>query len=323
MSAALLRTSQRCPTVLSVLVPFAIFNKPYRNGKVIDEDGSTYLLTDEKHLVKNTEAFKQEILFLHSILKNLGSIKIKMLKEALHDIQTIQGHNVQEIYQVIPYDFFVRKHQEAIESITEKVRQNPSAVAYALFHIAKNNKAIDAQLTILRLHHGLPFPLQIEDHDVQKVLLNVYHKFANAGDFNHKNLKVEIGNDTFYHKIDFETFSAALIPLFENLVKYSANHSTLVIDFLNENGIKKIKFDMMSLELDPGEEIKIFEKNFSGINAHKFHIAGSGLGMYNTKRLLEQNNIDIKIRVEKRDEKRFMIGEIPYTNNILEITFPY
>lgn len=309
------KLAESCPTLLSVLVP----GQPqFRNGKIIDQEGSTYLITDEGNLVNNEKAFRSRILMLHSILKDIGKLKEKILQDALHDIQTIQAHNSQEIYQLIPYqDFISKEHNELIDNIQDIILENPKDAAYALLHILHNSQAINTQLTILRLDYGLSFPLQIREQDIKKTFLSVYHKFVS--DFSKNNINCVIGDNSFFGEIDYETFRAGLIPLLENMVKYISRNTELNIEFIDSKVIKKIKFDMISVKLEPGEELKIFTKNYSGENAKKFKINGKGLGMHNAQRLLEQSNL--KIKVIRGDEEKFVYDHIPYHKNILEIIF--
>lgn len=310
---SLLKAANNCPINSSILIPY---KKNLRNGKIIDEDGSTYLVTNDKELVENPDLFKNKIIFFHSLLKSVGEIQRRGFKEALHDIQTIQGHNMQEIYGLISYETFYKDHKEIIETIEKIVNENPRETAYVLFNILKNATAIASQLTIIRLNYNLPFPLQIQEHDVKKVFLSVFHKFHN--DFFKKHIKCIIDGDGFTEEIDYETFSGALTPIFDNLVKYVAPDSTLEIEFIDGEN-KKIKITMFSLKLEKGEEDKIFQKNYSGENAIKFKINGSGLGMHNAKKLLKESNVSIKII--RSDEGETMYNNLPHSKNILEIIF--
>ena len=76
---------------------------------------------------------------------------------------------------------------------------------------------------------------------------------------------------------------------------------------------------MKSLQLLPGEEEKIFEEGYSGSQARKFSLSGSGLGMPIVRRMLEINGAAISVFAGTRIE---VVDGVEYAPNRFVIRLP-
>jgi len=91
--------------------------------------------------------------------------------------------------------------------------------------------------------------------------------------------------------IDYESVSAAYSTVRE-LVKYCAPTSTIDIAFQATDGVVDVVMEMKSLQILPGEEEEIFEEGFSGAQARRYGLSGSGLGMPIVRQMLQLNGRD-------------------------------
>nr|WP_282917396.1 sensor histidine kinase [Streptococcus canis] len=104
-----------------------------------------------------------------------------------------------------------------------------------------------------------------------------------------KNISMEIQGD-WQVKTDKKWLSFALTQVIDNAIKYSNKGGHISISIkegsmsISDNGIGILKEDLP----------RLFDEGFTGFNGHE-HQKATGLGLYMTKQILDQLNLDIQI----------------------------
>ena len=122
--------------------------------------------------------------------------------------------------------------------------------------------------------------------------------------------------------IDYETVRVALFHLFQNATKYTCPDTRIYIDFNRRDGFVEMTTNMISLEITDEDMIRLYDEEYSGINARAQKLNGEGLGMGILRRALELNSCRIEIRRDISEFNRKTINRVPYVNNEFVITFP-
>lgn len=183
-----------------------------------------------------------------------------------------------------------------ITFVEEIVKNDPKETALTLLKIAKNNAAMKVEFSVFKKLFDINPDLQKREHNVHKVLMNVFYLFF--PDFTDKNVKVTIGdnNNKYIAFFDYESLHVALYHLIENAAKYIKQNTTLTVGINNYEEMSEIIFDMISIEITQSERTKIFEEGVSGYIATQIGKSGLGIGMSMAKKIIELNSGSIEIR---------------------------
>jgi len=114
--------------------------------------------------------------------------------------------------------------------------------------------------------------------------------------------------------IDYNFFNVAIHHFMNNVVKYCKYNSSVSVNLLLNP--LRLEFSMLSVHIDNMELDKIFNLNYSGKNVG--NLAGSGIGMFMTKKALLLMNSDIKIIPGSENGLDNYTG-LPYSNNVFII----
>jgi signal transduction histidine kinase len=176
------------------------------------------------------------------------------------------------------------------------VKDEPKETALALLKIAKNNAAMKVEFSVFKKLFDSNPDLQKREHNVHKVLMNVFYLFF--PDFTDKNVKVIVGDN--YNKytafFDYESLHVALYHIVENAAKYIRPNTTLTVSINNHIGLSEIIMDMISIEIKQDEKNRIFDEGVSGYLACKIGKAGAGIGMSRAKKIIELNSGSIAVK---------------------------
>lgn len=107
--------------------------------------------------------------------------------------------------------------------------------------------------------------------------------------FLHKQLSVDLTGEWFL-KTDKKWLTFALSQILDNAIKYSTAGGKITIT-LTENSVTIAD---QGIGILPEDLPRLFDEGFTGYNGHE-HQKASGLGLYMTKQVLEQLNLDIEV----------------------------
>ncbi len=114
---------------------------------------------------------------------------------------------------------------------------------------------------------------------------------------------------------DYEKIRVIIQNLIENAIKYSQNHSRIIVTLSKKDTMIEFSVRDSGIGISKDEQSKIFDKFFRAGNAKKQDSVGSGLGLYTTKRMLEKHNGKIWFESEEGNGTTFYI-QIPVNTTL-------
>lgn len=253
---------------------------------------TSFLCCDE---TKTTKLFKLKIEALSysypDLIIPINEIRLeeqKKVNRLVHNLESINGHNIQEIYDLVPQDMLAKNWRSQIDFIKEEISKDPDKAALMFLRIAKHNTHMKSEFSIYRkIERNDSIDLEFKEHNLKNVLLNTLHTFF--GDFNNRNVFVSV-NDFFYKvKFDYSTMQVAFYHLIENSSKYTLPKSKVLIDASEDDKWVNLKFSMISTHVKPEEREEVLKEGVSGENAIKTGAAGDGIGLWRIKQMIELN----------------------------------
>lgn len=295
-----------------------------RAGVLSNEYGTVITFSTNKDYLKSSSKFlTTSRAVLDSLEVNTAIISSaresmnQSTSRLIHNLTSLNAHNIQEIYSLIPQDKVSARtagHRKFVESI---IKESPKETASLLLRMAKNNAAMKAEFSVFRKLFESSPQLQRRKHNVHKVLMNIFYLFF--PDFTDKEVKVIIGKSDYIAFFDYESIHVALYHLIDNAAKYIKPRTTLEIDIAKIEEHIEIRMSMISLEIRPDEVDRIFEEGVSGELARKMGKSGDGIGMNMAKQILKLNHGEIFVSTSK-DIETFM--GVNYQSHIFSIRLP-
>lgn len=277
-------------------------------------------IKSHKLFIKEMEIVTKNLPHLQEIYKSIATESGRHINRLIHNLVTLNAHNIQEVYSIIPQEIMQNKKSGWNQRIVEQVNKDPYEASLALVRIAKNNLKMKTEIDVYNsLLSGHP-DIKLRRHEIHRVLMNVLYVFF--PDFTDKDVYVDVSESKHVALLDYETFQVAIYHLIENTVKYIKPSTTLKIDIEKHETTKKISIHlkMNSLRIEPGEEDKIFEEGYSGNIAKICQRSGSGIGMARIKQLLKYNQAELKVTPHFETAKPEILNHI-YQDNEFKIYF--
>jgi hypothetical protein len=305
---------------------FVTNGRKARHGKILSSWGITYLFTERIEFVERPRLFREQLRIYSEFLPNINIIKQeiseKVNKESLrllHNLTSLNAHNIQEVYDFIPEDI-LRDNQGGRSKIVEDhIKANLAQATQTFLKIVKNNGAMKIEFSVFNKLKETNPKLDIQEHSIRKVILNTVHIFFQ--DFTDSGVTVKVSNSKEYINLDYESFQVALYYLIDNATKYILRDSIFYINFLKTENEFIVILDMVSMKIFPDEESKITMEGYSGNVPKKAKKAGKGIGMMMVEKLLPLNNAYLNTKINVDPLKNKTKKEIEFENNIFEIHF--
>lgn len=296
-----------------------------RQGKIINGKGITFLCCDK---TKTTKLFRGKLEGLsyafydlliskkeiEDEIKKTEQLKVNRL---VHNLTSINAHNIQEIYDLIPQDLLTSNWKTQFDYIESELKKNPKKAAMMFLRIAKHNIHMKSEFSIYRkLDRKDSVELEIKLWSIRNVLLNVLHTFF--ADFTNNRIYIQLNDFFSMVKFDYETIQVAFYHLIENSSKYALPNSSIVIDFQELEYKVILSLEMSSLYIHTAERDKIFLEGISGSLAKSLGKSGDGIGMWRIRQMLELNDGEFEVVFGDDIEN---IRGIPYAKNIFYLIF--
>ncbi|HDU4915295.1 TPA: hypothetical protein RFU23_000979 [Klebsiella pneumoniae subsp. pneumoniae] len=296
----------------------------YRGMKIRNQHGTVTLISADEAMYKSSKVARAKAEMLLDGIPSVQEVYRKAKEEAkqhvnrlLHNLVTLNGHIIQEVYSIIPQEVMQDKRPGWKERIKEQVADDPYDASLSLVNIAKNTLKMKAEIDVYNALLSEHPKINLRNHSIHRVLMNVVYVFF--PEFTDKGIRVDVeeSNDTVY--IDYETFQVAVYHLIENSVKYIKPESRLNIAFKKNTETKKlsISFKMISLAIGPDEVDKIFIEGYSGVMAKISNRAGSGIGMHRARALLVHNNASLRVIARHSTAQEVMLGRVYQENEFI------
>lgn len=288
-----------------------IDTKRYRYARTHNQGGFMVALSPEEDPI---EIFNEKVDVLKDFLSNIQSLKNQILDDTLHNLTAIHGHNVQEIHNIIPEDFMYRDFSVQIADVKHEILNNADELARALIQIIRNNKILRAEFDNIRLLHTKKLNPTVRREEISQVVQGVLYLYY--PDFGEKRIKFFNSRADQRVNMDYSLFVGALIPIFENLLKYVEEESSIHVGYFREGTHFVVRFEMRSLAFAEDEQERLFDKGYSGSLAKSLKKDGTGLGLYQAKRLLALNRADVCLYSSPK-----ALRASTYRENVLDIIF--
>lgn len=304
-----------------------IDNSNLRGGTVSNQHGTVIAFSSNREYKKSSRKFITAVKVILNSVEMINEIVTKAhtsinksTSRLIHNLTSLNAHNIQEVYSLIPQEKVSKKISGQITFVENIVQKNSRDTALLLLRVAKNNAAMKAEFSVFRKLFDSNPELQIREHNVHKVLMNIFYLFF--PDFTDKDVKVVVGDNknTYMAYFDYESVHVALYHVIENSAKYIRPKTKLNIEINNAGSFIDINMDMISLEIKKNEVDKIFEEGISGDLASGLGKSGDGIGMHRAKKILELNSGMISVSPDD-GTKEFILG-VPYQKNIFTISLP-
>lgn len=236
-------------------------------------------------------------------------------RRLLHNLKTLTAKTSQEIFLIAQQDALMMNPREALPYVAREIADNPETAARALLEILKHQAAQKAEYTAFDRLSGKLKVDAIEQHEIHRVLMNVFYLFF--GEFIEKKVRVDVQPTFLQAKFDYDSIHVCIYYLVENAVKYTRPKSDFSVSCRDDgNGFLDIRFSMESIIIESGEREKIFDEGYSGINAVSSELNGAGLGLYLARAMARLNGGQLNVI------PGLAIGGTKYARNAFVLTLP-
>ncbi len=295
-----------------------------RRGTKELTSGTVFFCSGNKDELKSSKCFKRMLETYGNVISGVDRMINTTKKQIntntgilLHNLVSLNAHNIQEVHAVMPQDNFTQNARERIGAAKNVIESNPVEFAKSMYRISKNNTAMKIEFSVFnRLIDGGQ-PLSIRRHDIQRVFMSLLHNFFQ--DFNAKKVHINVSDGSFDVSVDYETMHVVFHHILENATKYCLRGKN--IDVIISPADKYISIDMYSLEITDKDMKYIYEEGYSGDYAQLAGKSGKGIGMSRVKKLLEMNNATIEIRRNIDPMSQVIKGGVSYMKNSVLIAF--
>lgn len=296
-----------------------------RGGVMLSKSGTVFGFSNDQDYLRSTKKFRttletilNSIDFLLDAVRTHSESTNASTKRLIHNLTSLNAHNIQEIYSIVPQELLASKTSGHIAEVQKIVSGSTRDVALALLAIAKTNLSMKTEFSVFRNLFNAQPSLQRKRHVVHKVLMNVLYLFF--PDFTDKDVHVSITDSTVSAWFDYESIHVALYHLIDNASKYVKPRSDINIVIEERNEWVALLFEMRSLKILKDEVPKLFDEGFSGSLAEKTGKSGSGIGTSLIRKVLELNNGTVEVKIYPETIETLM--GIEYQDNIFEIVLP-
>lgn len=279
--------------------------------------------------VDSSKLWKKKVQLLVDFAPVFQDLKKELTEEFItttdrltHNLKKYNAHCVQASENILDPYTNSSGTKAQIDTIKHNLTQNVSKSSSSLLKIIKNNKLIQAELSVYdRLYKNNSNKLEKLHHSIHRLVKATISAFWDS--FLENSVEIEIDNCYEEVHVDYETITVALVHIIENCSKYSCPHSILKIGFQDvENNKLKIIFKMLSLKILEEEKEDIFMEGISGENSCKNELNGSGTGLFLVKKFIELNEGEIVLKINTNTSKNMNYNGIEYQENHFEIILP-
>jgi hypothetical protein len=120
-----------------------------------------------------------------------------------------------------------------------------------------------------------------------------------------KQVKIDLVGNAHKSFNSFHNFDLAVYFLMENIIKYAPQNTTATISFIENHDGTTVDVKTIGPHILEEEIPYIFHKNFRGKFAKQSMIAGSGIGLYRYKKIMDQNRCTTQIKSQRLTHARY------------------
>lgn len=218
------------------------------------------------------------------------------LADFKHDFENQLVKIQQKIEYIYQTTYYV-PNRKPVEHFEEACLNNARDVADGLIFIDRIVHQMFCEIACLTVLEGNVEKIQQyqnkDRHVVHKIVLRILRIYSE--ELRKRNIRWFIRPSDIEWEINEDIFSAILLKIIGNCVKYCKPHSNLEI--VIEDG--DIKFFMESLKIESFEKWRIFNENVSWRHATKLDVSSSWKGLFHAKKLAIFHWLELEVDVGK------------------------
>lgn len=214
------------------------------------------------------------------------------LADFKHDFE----NQLVKIQQKIEYIYQTTRYvpnRKPVEHFEEACLNNSRDVADGLIFIDRIVHQMFCEIACLTVLEGNSEKIQqyqIKNrHVLHKIILRILRIYSE--ELRRKNIKGFIRQSDIEWDINEDIFSAILLKIIGNCVKFCKPDSNLEIVIENDS----IRFIMDSLKIESFEKWRIFNENVSWKNANKLDVPSSWKGLFHAKKLANFHWLELDV----------------------------
>jgi signal transduction histidine kinase len=168
---------------------------------------------------------------------------------------------------------------------------------------------VEEFLDISHLEQDIEIQLKIDDNNIIDILKGV------VGDLSELLLKKNIsvvyeGNvpEKIFLPSDSSKISRVFSNILTNAIKYSKEDTSVRIGYIESEGMHTFYIKDTGIGIPTTEQASVFKKFYRATNARSLHFAGTGLGMYFSKLIVERHGGKIWFESTERIGTTFFVS---------------
>jgi len=291
-----------------------------RHGSLANSVVKVYLCSSEEAMVRSSRIFKNQMEMYRTLGHVIENLKGELVRESnkdvtriIHDLTSINGHSIQELYNLVPRSELISTHREQVSVVKDYISKNLDASAAVFLRMVRQNAAMKAVLNVSnKLHQENPV-IRRKNHSVRNVVFSLLYSFLQ--DFNDRDVTIRVAESGERLFFDYDSIHVVLYNLFENATKYVKSNTAIDIRFNGHEDYVDIIFEMQSLKITDDDMRTFFDEGVRGHYANQMSIAGEGIGMSRAKAILDMHGGRLMVERNSSPSMRSQVEDIPFEAN--------
>lgn len=206
----------------------------------------------------------------------------------VHNLRHLNAEALGAQYNFVPQEKLTENYRDIFQFVYDEIKHDTKGATLLILKQAKINAHIKTEFDTHELLSMDNPNLDVRNHRVREVILNIYHPFER--DFKEKKVSLDFDPNIGYARFDYRTMRLALTHILSNAAKYVRPGTDIYVKFEITESATVISFDMTSIAIHEKEIESIFIDGVSGAIPKANNLHGSGLGMGLIKKAVELNN---------------------------------
>lgn len=206
----------------------------------------------------------------------------------VHNLRHLNAEALGAQFNFIPQELFTENYRDLFSFVYNEIRNDMKGATLLILKQAKINAHIKTEFDTHELLSMDNPMLDVRNHKVREVILNVYHPFER--DFKDHNISLSFSKNIGYARFDYRTMRLAFAHILSNAAKYVKPDTDIQVLYEDSESFTKITFFMTSIVIKENELDKIFTDGVSGQIPQAHKLNGSGLGMGLIRKAVELNH---------------------------------
>jgi signal transduction histidine kinase len=245
--------------------------------------------------------------------------KLRVVLDKTQDV--IESQRRLEFIQMISHNLLtplseIRWNLESL-NLEEISKENKDFIEIALRIIKSTIVLAESTLSLLRTEFG-KLEIKIEEVDLEKIIVSVLDVLKEKIEEKKIKVNVEIEETVTKVNLDKSIISLSLFALIENAILYNKLGGTVEIKIqkMLQRPYLEITIADTGIGMTQKDLINLFKKYYRGEKARESYFKGFGIGLYNTKNLINLHGGEIKVESEENKGTKVTIV-LPLDPNLI------